>query len=157
MDSHNMSNSFDNPLSNVGDNAIEPGSKEDSRGVPEKVPPDDKAQISTKMMDNNQSGVEDGSQDSNGNPSENERTKKIESMRPDEMNEIRGEGSEDDMDLDETIDSHIGVRMESERRHHMHSPLDNDDGDDEDEDMGMDPVNILDTLPLEGIVQTCKF
>ncbi|XP_054001381.1 uncharacterized protein LOC128888506 isoform X3 [Hylaeus anthracinus] len=42
------------------------------------------------------------------------------------------------MDLDETIDSQIGVRMESERHHSQ--PEEDDE----------EPVNILDTLPLEG-------
>lgn len=45
--------------------------------------------------------------------------------------------NEDDMDLDETIDSHIGVRM---AQHSFQSENEEDD----------ESVNILDTLPLEG-------
>lgn len=152
MDAQNMSNSFNNLLPNFGDATVEPVPTEDSHRVPEKVPPDDEAQSSQKMMNNHQPGIEDGSEDSNGDASESGRKKKIEPMKAEEMDEDRGEGSADDMDLDETIDSHIGVRMESERRHHLHSlPSDNEEID-EDDDMGMDSVNILDTLPLEGML-----
>lgn len=62
---------------------------------------------------------------------------------PEDDVEVHSEGSGDDMDLDETIDSQIGVRLDPEKQmlHHDH-----DDDDDDD----LEPVNILDSLPLEG-------
>lgn len=146
-----MSSSFNNLLPNFEDAPVKPTSEEDTRVIPDKVPPDDEVQNSLKMMDINESGMEGGSEDSSRKLCETARKEKFET---DEMDELRGDGSADDMDLDETIDSHIGVRIENERRHHVRSlPSNNEIEEDEDDEMGMDPVNILDTLPLEGIIR----
>lgn len=149
----NMSNSFDGFLTNLGDVTVERVRTEsDAADTAEGEQVDGKPMDSKEMMDNRQGGNDDCSEDSTGDTSENGRRKKIAPMRTDEIEEIRTEGSADDMDLDETIDSHIGVRMETERQHiHSLPSDDNDEEDDEDEDIGIDSVNILDTLPLEGM------
>lgn len=148
-----MSNSFDNCLTNAGDVTIEPVSKGDTVQPPEETQPDGKEVGTQEIMDGRQTSNEDCSEDSNEDRSENGRRKKaVAPMRTDEIEEIRSDGSADDMDLDETIDSHIGVRMESERQHTGSLPSDDNDEEEEeeDDDIGIDSVNILDTLPLEG-------
>ena len=145
----NMSNSFENFLTNIGDVTVERVSKRDTLGPPERGHPDVKAINPKGIMDGRQAGNDDCSEDSDA--SENRRRKKITPMRTDDIEEIRTEGSADDMDLDETIDSHIGVRMETERQHIQSLPSDEEEEEEEDEDIGIDSVNILDTLPLEGM------
>ena len=143
-----MSNSFDNFLTNIGDVTVEQVSKGDA---PEGVQSDEKPTDSKDMMNDRQMRNDDCSQGSVSDASENERKRKVAPMRTDDIEDIRTEGSADDMDLDETIDSHIGVRMESERQHIRSLPSDNEEEEEEDEDdIGIDSVNILDTLPLEG-------
>lgn len=146
-----MSNSSDNCLRNPGDVTIELVSKGDTVQPPQEVQLDGKKVGTREIMDGRQTSNEDCSEDSNGDRSENEkRNKDMVAVRMDDIEEIRTEGSADDMDLDETIDSHIGVRMENERQHIRSLPSDDNEEEDEDEDIGIDSVNILDTLPLEG-------
>jgi hypothetical protein len=147
-----MSNSFDSFLTSIGDVNVEQTFKRNTLETPTGVHLNDKTINRQEMMDDRQAGNDDCSEDSNGDASENGRRKKLIPMRTDDIEEIRTEGSADDMDLDETIDSHIGVRMETERQHIQSLPSDDNEEEDEDEDddIGIDSVNILDTLPLEG-------
>ena len=101
-------------------------------------------------MDNRRNSLEEYSENSNCNVTYDKQSKKVESIFHKETEEVRTEGSADDMDLDETIDTHIGVRMDDQRHHIPSLPSDDNDEEDEDDDMGMNPVNILDSLPLEG-------
>ena len=137
----NMSNSLDSFLTRIGDVTIErvtprgsPGSSD--QGVEHGDIPADAAinDLASQTANDDSSNV--SSEDS----ADVEREKKNENSQPDDIEEIRSEGSGDDMDLDETIDTQIGVRMESERQH-SESSSPEDDGE---------HVNILDTLPLEG-------
>lgn len=137
----NMSNSLDSFLTRIGDVTIERvtprGSPRSSdQGVDQgDVPPD------TAINDLPSQTVNDDSSDlSSGESADGEREKKNDTSQPDEIEEVRSEGSGDDMDLDETIDTQIGVRMESERQQSESSSPEDD----------VEPVNILDTLPLEG-------
>ncbi|XP_011880428.1 PREDICTED: uncharacterized protein LOC105568957 isoform X1 [Vollenhovia emeryi] len=91
-------------------------------------------------MNEPQAANDESSDESSGETTDGEQEKKLDALQSEEIEEIRSEGSGDDMDLDETIDSQIGVRVESERQQHHPSPEDDDE----------EQVNILDTLPLEG-------
>jgi len=84
---------------------------------------------------------DESSDESSGETTDGEQEKKMGALQSEEIEEIRSEGSGDDMDLDETIDSQIGVRVESERQQHHPSQEEDDE----------EQVNILDTLPLEGL------
>ncbi|KOC64209.1 Helicase ARIP4 [Habropoda laboriosa] len=134
-----MSNSLDSFLTRIGDVTIE-------RVTPRAGPKPNEAVMSNETSTNTnmnnvepQTGNDESSEESSGETSDGEHDKRNDTLQSEEIEEIRSEGSGDDMDLDETIDSQIGVRLESERQHH--SPPEEDDEE---------PVNILDTLPLEG-------
>ncbi|KAI4483351.1 hypothetical protein M0802_013480 [Mischocyttarus mexicanus] len=134
-----MSNSLDSFLTRIGDVTIE---RVTPRGGPKSNEATVQNEPSTNTNMNNaepQTGNEESSEESSGESSDGEQEKKHGSLHTEEIEEIRSEGSGDDMDLDETIDSQIGVRVDSERQ--SHCPPDEDDEE---------PVNILDTLPLEG-------
>ncbi|CAB0033368.1 unnamed protein product [Trichogramma brassicae] len=88
------------------------------------------------------------SQDSSSEVNEKEKKSKTENTNS-RIEEIKAEGSPNDMDLDETIDSQIRLRMEAPRDQ-MH-PLElRGTGENEEDDIEINPVNILDSLPLEG-------
>ncbi|CAL7951520.1 unnamed protein product [Xylocopa violacea] len=134
-----MSNSLDSFLTRIGDVTIE-------RVIPRSGSKPNEAVMSNETSTNTamnnvepQTGNDESSEESSGETSDGEHDKKNDRLHSEEIEEIRSEGSGDDMDLDETIDSQIGVRVESERQHHS-QPEDDDE----------EPVNILDTLPLEG-------
>lgn len=134
-----MSNSLDSFLTRIGDVTIE-------RVTPRSGSKPNEALISNETSTNTnmnniepQTGNDESSEESSGETSDGEHEKKNDTLQSEEIEEIRSEGSGDDMDLDETIDSQIGVRMESERHHSQ--PEEDDE----------EPVNILDTLPLEGL------
>ncbi|XP_043804233.1 uncharacterized protein LOC122721070 isoform X1 [Apis laboriosa] len=133
-----MSNSLDSFLTRIGDVTIE-------RVTPRSGPKPNETVMSTETATNtnmnnieSQTGNDESSEESSSETSDGEHDKKNDTLQSEEIEEIRSEGSGDDMDLDETIDSQIGVRAESERHH---SQVEEDDEE---------PVNILDTLPLEG-------
>ncbi|OAD61895.1 Helicase ARIP4 [Eufriesea mexicana] len=133
-----MSNSLDSFLTRIGDVTIE-------RVTPRSGPKPNETMMSNETATNTnmnnvepQTGNDESSDESSGETSDGEHDKKNDTLQSEEIEEIRSEGSGDDMDLDETIDSQIGVRVESERQHH--SQVEEDDEE---------PVNILDTLPLE--------
>ncbi|XP_054001376.1 uncharacterized protein LOC128888506 isoform X1 [Hylaeus anthracinus] len=133
-----MSNSLDSFLTRIGDVTIERVTPR-SGSKPNESLSSNETSTNTNM--NNiepQTGNDESSEESSGESTDGEREKKNETLQSEEIEEIRSEGSGDDMDLDETIDSQIGVRMESERHHSQ--PEEDDE----------EPVNILDTLPLEG-------
>lgn len=142
-----MSNSLDSFLTRIGDVTIE-------RVTPRGSPRSGDQRIEQIETLNNATINDLGSQTANDDSSDLssvesadvEREKKIEIVQPDDIEEVRFEGSGDDMDLDETIDTQIGVRMESERQHSGPSSPDDD----------AEPVNILDTLPLEGQYKKAK-
>ncbi|XP_023244975.1 uncharacterized protein LOC106640208 [Copidosoma floridanum] len=147
----NMSDNFDNFLTSVKDGSVEQVSKEGSFGNTEGVVQPDRSVDNSKEMGDRQSGNDEISEDSNNGGTENARANNVAPQQSDEVEEIRTEGSADDMDLDETIDSHIDVRMETERQHIQSLPSDdNEEEEDEEDDIGIESVNILDTLPLEG-------
>nr|XP_033325111.1 uncharacterized protein LOC117219783 isoform X2 [Megalopta genalis] len=134
-----MSNSLDSFLTRIGDVTIE---RVTPRSGPKSNEPVSLNETSTNTTMNNvepQTGNDESSEESSGETSDGEQEKKNDAIQSEEIEEIRSEGSGDDMDLDETIDSQIGVRMESERLHHSQAEEDDEE-----------PVNILDTLPLEG-------
>lgn len=139
-----MSNSLDSFLTRIGDVTIErvtprgsPRSTDQGGGCDD---PPMRASVSNPCIQTTNDGVEGDSDDTGGETSDGEHNKKHGSMEIDYVEEIHSEGSGDDMDLDDTIDTEIGVRMDSER-HDSESPCPDDD---------VDGVNILDTLPLEG-------
>lgn len=134
-----MSNSLDSFLTRIGDVTIE-----------RVTPRGGSKPIETSMMTNEtttganmnaepQTANDESSDESSGETTDGEQEKKLDALQSEEIEEIRSEGSGDDMDLDETIDSQIGVRIDSDRQHHP-----SQEEDDEEQ------VNILDTLPLEG-------
>ncbi|XP_012170626.2 uncharacterized protein LOC100644222 isoform X1 [Bombus terrestris] len=134
-----MSNSLDSFLTRIGDVTIE-------RVTPRPGPKPNETIMSNETVTNTnmnniepQTGNDESSEESSGETSDGEHDKKNDTLQSEEIEEIRSEGSGDDMDLDETIDSQIGVRAESERQHHSQAEEDDEE-----------PVNILDTLPLEG-------
>ncbi|XP_043679597.1 uncharacterized protein LOC122634581 isoform X1 [Vespula pensylvanica] len=134
-----MSNSLDSFLTRIGDVTIE---RVTPRGGPKSNEAAVQNEPSTNTNMNNaepQTANEESSEESSGESSDGEQEKKHGALHSEEIEEIRSEGSGDDMDLDETIDSQIGVRVDSERQ--SHCPPEEDDEE---------PVNILDTLPLEG-------
>ncbi|XP_017875350.1 uncharacterized protein LOC108622159 isoform X2 [Ceratina calcarata] len=134
-----MSNSLDSFLTRIGDVTIERVTPR-SGSKPNEIAMSNETSTNTNM--NNvepQTGNDESSEESSGETSDGEHDKKNDALQSEEVEEIRSEGSGDDMDLDETIDSQIGVRVEPERQHHS-QPEDDDE----------EPVNILDTLPLEG-------
>lgn len=135
-----MSNSLDSFLTRIGDVTIE---RVTPRGGPKSNEAAVQNEPSTNTNMNNaepQTANEESSEESSGESSDGEQEKKHGALNSEEIEEIRSEGSGDDMDLDETIDSQIGVRVDSERQ--SHCPPEEDDEE---------PVNILDTLPLEGL------
>ncbi|XP_034183162.2 uncharacterized protein LOC117605678 isoform X1 [Osmia lignaria lignaria] len=134
-----MSNSLDSFLTRIGDVTIERVTPR-SGSKPNETMMSNETSTNTSM--NNvepQTGNDESSEESSGETSDGEHEKKNDALQSEEIEEIRSEGSGDDMDLDETIDSQIGVRVESEHQHHSQPEEDDDE-----------PVNILDTLPLEG-------
>ncbi|XP_011062591.1 PREDICTED: uncharacterized protein LOC105150903 isoform X2 [Acromyrmex echinatior] len=135
-----MSNSLDSFLTRIGDVTIE---RVTPRGGPKPSETNmmtSETATSANMNAEPQATNDESSDESSGETTDGEQEKKLDVLQSEEIEEIRSEGSGDDMDLDETIDSQIGVRVESERQPHHQSP----DEDDEEQ------VNILDTLPLEG-------
>jgi len=134
-----MSNSLDSFLTRIGDVTIErvtprSGSKSGESNIMMS-----ETATSTNMNVEPQTANDESSDESSGETTDGEQEKKLDTLQTEEIEEIRSEGSGDDMDLDETIDSQIGVRVESERHH----PSQEEDDE--------EPVNILDTLPLEGL------
>lgn len=141
-----MSNSLDSFLTRIGDVTIE-------RVTPRPGPKPNETIMSNETVTNSnmnnvepQTGNDESSEESSGETSDGEHDKKNDTLQSEEIEEIRSEGSGDDMDLDETIDSQIGVRAESERQHHSQAEEDDEE-----------PVNILDTLPLEGLYNIMDF
>lgn len=136
-----MSNNLDSFLTRIGDVTIE---RVTPRGGPKSS---ETSMMSNEIGTNANLNVEsqvtndESSDESSGETSDGEQEKKIDALQSEEIEEIRSEGSGDDMDLDETIDSQIGVRVESERQQHHPSQEEDDE----------EQVNILDTLPLEGL------
>lgn len=133
-----MSNSLDSFLTRIGDVTIERvtprgGSRSSDRG-------DSCHDRGNKSNLNSRSLSDRDSEGTGGEASDVEEEKKNEPMAHDDLDEIHSDGSGDDMDLDETIDTEIGVRVDSERQHSESSFQDDD----------VEAVNILDTLPLEG-------
>lgn len=139
-----MSNSLDNFLTRIGDVTIE-------RVEP---PGDGQSEADKKKMSGNEaqqgnpseSGSKEVSSEGCGgtenSPDTEQEKKVVEPMNSESAEgEARFEGSGDDMDLDETIDTQIGVRMEPQNEP-THSPS---------RDGIVDPANLLDSLPLEGI------
>lgn len=135
-----MSNSLDSFLTRIGDVTIE-----------RVTPRGGSKPIETSMMTNEtttganmnaepQTANDESSDESSGETTDGEQEKKLDALQSEEIEEIRSEGSGDDMDLDETIDSQIGVRIDSDRQQHHPSQEEDDE----------EQVNILDTLPLEG-------
>lgn len=136
-----MSNSLDSFLTRIGDVTIE-------RVTPRGGPKSGEASMMTSetatsanMNTEPQATNDESSDESSGETTDGEQEKKLDAMQSEEIEEIRSEGSGDDMDLDETIDSQIGVRVDSERQQLHPSPEEDDE----------EQVNILDTLPLEGL------
>ncbi|XP_011301973.1 uncharacterized protein [Fopius arisanus] len=137
-----MSNSLDSFLTRIGDVTIE------------RVAPRNNPRSSTSGTDDvtmtsssNQSvqGMNDeDSEETGGETSDGELERKALSLHREDLRrsneDMNSEGSGDDMDLDETIDTEIGVRMDLERQQSESSCPDDD----------VEAVNILDTLPLEG-------
>lgn len=124
-----MSNSLDSFLTRIGDVTIErlaPRSSDE---------PEDRSAGKSASNPDTQTGNDDDSESGGDTSDGDEERKNIM-----ESNVIQSEGSGDDMDLDETIDTEIGVRIDSERQRTPSPCQDEDD----------DAVNILDTLPLEG-------
>ncbi|KAG7212730.1 hypothetical protein KM043_012997 [Ampulex compressa] len=135
-----MSNSLDSFLTRIGDVTIERVTPRVGSKPGEIINPNE-ASTNTNMNNMEpQAANDESSEESSGETSDGEQEKKHDPLQSEEIEEIRSEGSGDDMDLDETIDSQIGVRVESERQQHRSSPEEDDE----------EPVNILDTLPLEG-------
>lgn len=132
-----MSNSLDSFLTRIGDVTIErlvPKSSSSSSDEPG-TGCGDEGVSKCASNPNIQIGNDEDSE-TGGETSDGEEEKKIINMK---SHEIQSEGSGDDMDLDDTIDTEIGVRIDSERQTTPSPCQDDDDG-----------VNILDTLPLEG-------
>lgn len=136
-----MSNSLDSFLTRIGDVTIE---RVTPRGglKPGETMITNETVTNTNMNVESQTANDESSDESSGETTDGEQEKKLDILRSEEIEEIRSEGSGDDMDLDETIDSQIGVRMESDRQQHNPSHEEDDE----------EPVNILDTLPLEGLL-----
>ncbi|XP_053594955.1 uncharacterized protein LOC103575845 isoform X2 [Microplitis demolitor] len=134
-----MSNSLDSFLTRIGDVTIE---RVTPRGNSRSSDRGDCFNDSSKpsVSNLNSRSLSDRDSEETGGESDGEQEKKNEPMAPDDLDEIHSEGSGDDMDLDETIDTEIGVRMDSERQNSESSCQDDD----------VEAVNILDTLPLEG-------
>ncbi|XP_015123185.1 uncharacterized protein LOC107045422 [Diachasma alloeum] len=138
-----MSNSLDSFLTRIGDVTIE-------RVAPRSTPrsnvsggTDEVTMTSTGSNQGVQGCNDDDSEETGGETSDGETERKNLSMHRDDLRsheEMNSEGSGDDMDLDETIDTEIGVRMDLERQQSESSCPDDD----------VEAVNILDTLPLEG-------
>ncbi|XP_012251898.2 uncharacterized protein LOC105683701 isoform X1 [Athalia rosae] len=136
---HKMSNSdMDSFLTRIGDVTIErvnPGGSlkdsEEQSEAPVVLPVSNSSPADPPAK-------EESSEESGGESSDGEQEKRHNLFPEDEMEHIQSEGSGDDMDLDETIDSQIGVRLDPEKQHSLC----------QDEDI--EPVNILDSLPLEG-------
>ncbi|XP_043461443.1 uncharacterized protein LOC122498019 isoform X2 [Leptopilina heterotoma] len=145
-----MSNSLDSFLTRIGDVTIERVTPRGTARIPEQnlIPPETSMSVNLTPIGPPRRLHDESSDDSSGELSDGDIEKKNRQLHLDEMDDMHAECSADDMDLDETIDSQIGVRMDSERQHRGSSPLDDDEIDDDDDDV--DGVNILDTLPLEG-------
>lgn len=131
---------MDSFLTRIGDVTIErvnPGRS--SKESAEQQPDTSEAMPGSNSM-TNVTANEESSEESGGESSdvEHEKINEPDLFPDDEMERIHSEGSGDDMDLDETIDSQIGVRLD----HEKHQPLSQDED--------IDGVNILDSLPLEG-------
>lgn len=140
---HTMSNSLDSFLTRIGDVTIE---RVTPRGGPKSSETNmmtSETSTSTNMNVEPQATNDESSDESSGETTDGEQEKKLDALQSEEIEEIRSEGSGDDMDLDETIDSQITVRVESERQQHHVSPEEDDE----------EQVNILDTLPLEGLLE----
>lgn len=135
-----MSNSLDSFLTRIGDVTIE---RVTPRPKPGETIMTNETATSANMNAEPQATNDESSDESSGETTDGEHEKKLDVLQSEEIEEIRSEGSGDDMDLDETIDSQIGVRVESERQQHHPSQEEDDD----------EPVNILDTLPLEGVCE----
>lgn len=132
-----MSNSLDSFLTRIGDVTIE---RVTPRGGSKPIETNMMETTTANMNTEPQTANDESSDESSGETTDGEQEKKLDALQSEEIEEIRSEGSGDDMDLDETIDSQIGVRIDSDRQQHHPSQEDDDE----------EQVNILDTLPLEG-------
>lgn len=139
-----MSNSLDSFLTRIGDVTIErvaPRNQSRPNPVGEEVTMTPSVNPGIQgiqgIQGNDEDSEETGGETSDGELERKSMMHRAEMMRAHSMN---SEGSGDDMDLDETIDTEIGVRMDSERQLSESSCPEDD----------VDAVNILDTLPLEG-------
>lgn len=133
-----MSNSLDSFLTRIGDVTIERVTPRGGSKPNETSMMTNEAATGANMNAEPQATNDESSDESSGETTDGEQEKKLDALQSEEIEEIRFEGSGDDMDLDETIDSQIGVRIDSDRQQH------HQEEDDEEQ------VNILDTLPLEG-------
>ena len=139
-----MSSSLHSFLQRIGDVTIERVSSQKDKNKPSE---DNLVPDPNEIMDEHQTGNEGNSDDYAGDASQGNKRRKF--LNKTEEVKI-DEGSADDMDLDETIDSHIGVRMGIPGQRDVEQyPSDIEDEED-DEDDDIDSVNILDSLPLEG-------
>lgn len=141
-----MSNSLDSFLTRIGDVTIERVTPRGGSKPSEANMMTSETATSANMNAEPQATNDESSDESSGETTDGEQEKKLDAMQSEEIEEIRSEDSGDDMDLDETIDSQIGVRVESERMQNQPSPEDDDE----------EHVNILDTLPLEGLSEYTK-
>lgn len=139
-----MSNNSDSFLTKIGDVTIERvAPRGDGQSEADKR---DMSGTEAQRGDPPESGSKEvTSEGSGGESSDTEQKKKVvEPMNSETAEgEARFEGSGDDMDLDETIDTQIGVRMEPQNEP-SHSPSQDDDD--------QEAINLLDSLPLEGTI-----
>lgn len=135
-----MSDSFNSYLANLGDVTVEQVPQGDH--PPDVVLDGQQTELQT-MMDGRE--TINNQQEENIIQADHDRRKEISLDRNNDMEEIRAEGSADDMELDDTIDSRIGMRMENEGQH---ISLDGVEAEDDD---SIDAANLLDSLPLEGM------
>ena len=151
-----MSNSLDSFLTRIGDVTIERVTPRSTPRVPEQnaVSTEVPASVDVTPIGRPHREHDESSDDYSGDTSDGDHEKKRGPLHPDEVDDLHAECSADDMDLDDTIDTQIGVRLDSERQQMISSPLDDDEIDDEED---VDGVNILDTLPLEGSLYLLLF
>ncbi|KAM0735425.1 Helicase ARIP4 [Formica fusca] len=135
-----MSNSLDSFLTRIGDVTIERVTPRGGSKPSETNMMTNETATGANINTEPQATNDESSDESSGETTDGEQEKKLDALQSEEIEEIRSEGSGDDMDLDETIDSQIGVRIDSDRQQHHPSQEEDDE----------EQVNILDTLPLEG-------
>ncbi|KAL7292363.1 hypothetical protein TKK_0013965 [Trichogramma kaykai] len=142
-----MSNKYNPYCSNNFENVtVEPSAKE--KAPDSTVQNTEIVEQLQEIMSDHLASNNECSQDSSNEVNEKEKKSKTENTNS-RIEEIKAEGSPNDMDLDETIDSQIRLRMEAPREQ-LH-PLElRGTGENEEDDIEINPVNILDSLPLEG-------